>query len=183
MAYFSPEENRAIRSGTLRLDCIQMVLVGRGGESTYRGAGLIRQDGTGVLEFTLYDPVYRTDTADLFRAFVRPTGGWVPDDDLYDLRATDLNGRIWSAERIYPDENARVGEPGVFVRGRIRCLTADFSEPSRGRSYSLFTISCLPKVIGASKSTCTPKRESSPMDLTHGSKRRFGFSRPDRFYG
>ena len=138
MAYLSPEENRAIRSGTLSLDCIQMVLERRGGESTYRGAGLIRQDGTGVLEFTLYDPEYKTDADDMFRAFLRPSGGWVPDDDLYDLRATDLQGRIWSAERIYPDENARVGEPGVFVRGRIRSLTARFSEPSRGHSYSLF---------------------------------------------
>jgi hypothetical protein len=134
------EEIASVLRGELVIDCGQMTLTARGSsDHKYAGAGSIRQNGLGTLEFICYDPQYTPGAADLERYTVHTPGEWLPEESYYDLTGLDGFGRTWRAEWIRPDPSSTFGQPGVVVRGRLRSVTTD--EDGQAGVYRLSALS------------------------------------------
>ena len=138
MSILKDREIEAAKGGTFSVDCLTMELRsrGEGPGRAFRGPGVIRQDGLGALQFTLYDASYEFGPSDLEATF-SPPGDWLPEESFYDLSATDWTGRNWQAEWIQPDTSTRMGQPGVVVRGVLRGMTATSDDTATGCIESL----------------------------------------------
>jgi len=120
----------ALREGTFTRDCLTMELISQSRPQPRRftGPGFFRQSPTRRLEFTIYC-VEATDVGTYFDDLVATTAAvLVPDQDFFQLRATDWLGAVWESERIVPD--ASFGSSGTIVRGFLNAIGT--SEEYRG---------------------------------------------------
>lgn len=122
--HFSRTELDDLKSGELKLECIDMRLLkqSESEERTFEGAGHIQHREDGKLEFVLYAPNSEISIQDLFGPSVK-AGEWIPETEFYELTAFDIKNRSWTAGYILPDFTAHADRPGLVIRGRIYELT------------------------------------------------------------
>lgn len=126
-------EIEELQNGIWQLDCPNMVLRKNATNDidVYEGSGYIRRTSEGDLLLKLYSK-REVDVARLFRSNGLKSGQLIPDDEYYELSATDIKGRIWEAKYILPDIGGCAGQEGAVVSGRLQELkhTTDSLHPS-----------------------------------------------------
>jgi hypothetical protein len=128
-------EPEDLKIGVLRLECLSITL-SNGDEETpqsFAGPGEIHFDEDGQLEVILYDQEHQADPRALFST--GPVGSWVPQSELFDLKAADLSGNVWTACNLRPDIKAHVARPGAVVRARIQSLSSTSSPERAGQDW------------------------------------------------
>ncbi len=111
-----PSEIDELHNGTWQLDCPQMELRKNAinDQHAYVGPGYIRYRPERQFDFKLYSdetPRLRTES------FSRHSnaGKIIPDEELYQLVATDLKGRKWKSKNIFPDTREEGQNTGVIL--------------------------------------------------------------------
>lgn len=114
MSLLDDETLQAIRQNRFVLDCIQMSLRRQAGApEKFVGGGSIRQTSNGELEFVIYDTHVNVTMEDI--VMQGEAGEWLSAADFWTLTATDLHGRVWTAEWVDASPSAGYGLPGAKV--------------------------------------------------------------------
>jgi hypothetical protein len=109
----SAREDSEIRDRTFRTHCLDIQLTSRSDRfPSYSGPGSIRLNDSGTLVVELYDQVQKGDPTLQPGTNVGPV---IPLEHYYQMRAVDLSGRSWTADRLLPRHGGRVSQPGVVV--------------------------------------------------------------------
>jgi len=128
-------ELEGLKSGILLLDCPTLALSNGEEERPRRftGPGRISIDEHGQLQLVLYDSNHDPDPSALLRT--ASVGGWLAESELYDLEATDLSGRTWSARNLTPDIHVHVARPGAVVRAHLHSLSSESDRERAGKDW------------------------------------------------
>ncbi|MDE2514957.1 MAG: hypothetical protein KGL12_02920 [Rhodospirillales bacterium] len=121
----------AFRRGALDIDCKHMVLTQHmeGGES-FEGQGYIRQADSGVLIFKIYVARHNAKPLGHFEAMFSGGAGTIyKDAAFYDLKATDYDGKLWTATRILLEPYWDVSDMTVLAQGKMQSMTGRVGKP------------------------------------------------------
>jgi hypothetical protein len=112
---------RAIKGGTLELNCPEMELLVCPSyhEIALKGTGVIRSDDLGRLYFRMISPfpVGGTRHKSLFGS--KPAGELPAPEDYVMLRAADENGREWRSNQLRLDLSNQIPVPNYQIRSNL----------------------------------------------------------------
>lgn len=100
------DELPTLFDGQFHLHCPEMELFSDGGHRpTISGAGYIQISEEGTINFALYSSQALSGYSLFNRMRVSP-GMLIPDEEYYELRATDTRGREWLSHKVRPGINS-----------------------------------------------------------------------------
>ena len=131
-------EIQDLKIGIFRIECSHMVL-SNGDPSfprRFEGPGNIHLDEDGQLRLVLYDTSCRAGSVlPLHTERSEQIVSWSSEADLFDLKATDLSGRVWVAGNLTPNIQAFAPRTGVVVRTHLDSLSCDWPWELGGRDW------------------------------------------------
>jgi hypothetical protein len=115
---------RALRQGTLHIDCVEMTLVQNASDAPVRfmGRGYLYQDGDAVICFKMY--VNQSENVSETQHLSLITGGragtLVEEQRYYNLSCKSYDGQPWERQRIIPSMSDYDGD--ILMTGRAHTI-------------------------------------------------------------
>lgn len=128
----------------LILECSEIVLKQqvKGDPKTYRGPGSIALDETGSLNLKMYhrfktSAAATKDFADEFNAEISP-GKLIGSEHYYNMVATDLQGRIWTAKGVRLYGHSSMPTAMRMIKATLKTITNTRKHASKPKWFSFF---------------------------------------------